>query len=63
MLAEYQASQSALQLEIARQYPDVQLGPGYEFDQGDNKWMLGLGVTLPVFNQNQGAIAAAGGAS
>jgi outer membrane protein TolC len=58
-LAEYQASQSALQLEIARQYPDIQIGPGYEFDQSENKWALGLAVTLPVFNQNQGAIAAA----
>ena len=58
-LAEYQASQSSLQLEIARQYPDVQLGPGYEFDQSEDKWMLGLSVTLPVFNQNQGAIATA----
>lgn len=58
-LAEYAASQSALQLEIAKQYPDVHLGPGYEYDQGDNKWSLGLSVTLPVFNQNQGAIAEA----
>jgi outer membrane protein TolC len=58
-LAEYQASQSALQLEIARQYPDIQIGPGYEFDQSENKWSLGLAVTLPVFNRNQGAIAAA----
>lgn len=58
-LAEYAASQSALQLEIAKQYPDVHLGPGYEFDQGDNKWSLGLSITLPVFNQNQGAIAEA----
>lgn len=58
-LAEYQASQSSLQLEIARQYPDVQLGPGYEFDQSEDKWTLGLSVALPVFNQNQGAIATA----
>ena len=58
-LAEYQASQSALQHEIARQYPDVQIGPGYEFDQSENKWALGLSVTLPVFNQNRGAIATA----
>jgi cobalt-zinc-cadmium efflux system outer membrane protein len=58
-LAEYQASQSALQHEIARQYPDVQIGPGYEFDQSENKWALGLSVTLPVFNRNRGAIVAA----
>lgn len=58
-LAEYQASQSALQHEIARQYPDIQIGPGYQFDQSENKWVLGLSVTLPVFNQNRGAIAVA----
>jgi len=58
-LAEYAASQSALQLEIARQYPDIHLSPGYEYDQGFNKWSLGLSVTLPVLNQNQAAIAEA----
>jgi len=58
-LASYAASQSALQLEIARQYPDVHLSPGYELDQTDNKWSLGLTVDLPVLNQNQGAIAEA----
>ncbi len=58
-LAEYAASQSALQLEIAKQYPDIHLSPGYEFDQGDNKWSIGLGVTLPILNQNHGAIAEA----
>jgi outer membrane protein TolC len=58
-LAEYAASQSALHLEIAKQYPDIHLGPGYQYDQGNNKWSLGLTVTLPVLNQNQGAIAEA----
>jgi outer membrane protein TolC len=58
-LAEYAASQSALQLEIAKQYPDVHLNPGYEFDQGDNKWMLGLSLELPMLNHNQGPIAEA----
>jgi outer membrane protein, heavy metal efflux system len=58
-LAEYKASQAALQLEIAKQYPDVHLNPGYEFDQGDNKWSPGFSLTLPVLNQNQGPIAEA----
>ena len=58
-LAEYNASQAALQLEIAKQYPDIHLNPGYEFDQGDNKWSPGLTVTLPVLNQNRGPIAEA----
>jgi outer membrane protein TolC len=61
-LAAYAASQSALQLEIANQYPDVHLGPGYGWNTGnagDNEWTLGLAVTLPVLNQNQGPIAEA----
>lgn len=60
-LAEYAASQSALQLEIAKQYPDVHFSPGYEYDQGDNKWGVGLSVELPLLNQNQGRIAEAEG--
>ncbi len=58
-LANYAASQSALQLEIANQYPDIHLGPGYELDQTDNKWTLGLTVPLPVLNRNEGPIAEA----
>ena len=58
-LAEYAASQSALQLEIAKQYPDLHLGPGYELDQTDNKWSLGVSLDLPVLNHNQGPVAEA----
>lgn len=61
-LAEYAASQSALQLEIANQYPDIHLGPGYAWNNGsagDNLWSLGLTVTLPVLNHNQGPVAEA----
>jgi outer membrane protein TolC len=58
-LAEYAASQAALQLEIARQYPDLHLNPGYMFDEGEHKWTLGVSVELPVLNQNQGPIAEA----
>jgi cobalt-zinc-cadmium efflux system outer membrane protein len=58
-LSEYAASEAALQLEVAKQYPDIHLNPGYEYDQGDNKWGVGLGMELPVLNQNRGAIAEA----
>lgn len=58
-LAEYEAAQSALQLAIAKQYPDLQIGPGYEYDQGDNKWTLGLSLSLPIFSRNRGPIAEA----
>ena len=58
-LSEYAATEAALQLEISKQYPDVHLSPGYEFDQGDHKFSLGASLTLPILNQNQGAIAQA----
>lgn len=58
-LAEYASSQSALQLEIAKQYPDLHFNPGYQYDQGENKWSLGLSVELPVLYRNQGGIAEA----
>lgn len=58
-LADYEASQSALQLEVAKQYPDIHFGPGYIWDQGERKWSVGLSFTLPVFNRNTGPIAEA----
>jgi outer membrane protein TolC len=58
-LAEYAATQSALQLEIARQYPDVEIGPGYQYEEKNSFFTLGLSSTLPIFNRNQGPIAEA----
>lgn len=58
-LADYAAAEAGLRLQIAKQYPDIHLNPGYEFDQGDNKWSLGLTIELPILNQNQGPIAEA----
>ena len=58
-LMRYAASQSRLQLEIAKQYPNVHIGPGYLYDQGQNKWGIGITVELPVLNGNQGPIAEA----
>ncbi len=58
-LAEYSAAEALLRLEVARQYPDVNIGPGYSWDQGDNKFSLGLSVTIPLLDRNQGPIAEA----
>ncbi|KXV02808.1 divalent cation transporter [Caballeronia megalochromosomata] len=59
-LAQYAAAESALQLEMAKQYPDIHLGPGYTYDTGTHKIGFGLaGITLPIFDQNQGNIAQA----
>lgn len=59
-LADYEASQAALQLAVASQYPDIHLGPGYIFDQGAHKYALSLsGIELPLFNRHDGEIAEA----
>ena len=58
-LADYAASEAALQLQIAKQYPDVHLAPNYQYNQGDHQFLLGISAELPIFNQNQGPIAEA----
>lgn len=61
-LTTYQVRELELQAEIKNQYPDLRLGPGYEYDQGDNKWSLGIGASLPALNRNRGPIAEANAA-
>lgn len=58
-LSEYAAAEATLRLEIAKQYPDLHLNPGYQLDAGENKWTLGIGLTLPFLNHNEGAIGEA----
>ncbi|MCB1228948.1 MAG: TolC family protein [Verrucomicrobiae bacterium] len=58
-LEDYAVAEENLHLEIADQYPDFNLGPGYELDQTDNKWSLGLSVELPILNRHRGRIAEA----
>jgi outer membrane protein TolC len=58
-LARYDAAEAKLRLEIARQYPDIVLSPGYSFDQGDRIWSLGLSTLLSLLNKNEGLIAEA----
>ncbi len=58
-LADYSASEAALRLEIAKQYPDLNLGPDYAFEEGTHLFSLAAGLALPVFNRNQGPIGEA----
>ncbi|OJU58998.1 MAG: hypothetical protein BGO08_04750 [Altererythrobacter sp. 66-12] len=58
-LKQYDAAEAALRLQIANQFPNLTLGPGYTYDQGDNKFSLSASADLPIFNQNQGPIAEA----
>ena len=59
-LARYAALEAKLKLEIAKQYPDINLAPGYGWDQGANRWSLGLSLLLALLNKhNEGPIAEA----
>jgi outer membrane protein, heavy metal efflux system len=58
-LAQYAAAESSLQLELAKQYPDINIGPGYTYEEKRSYFTIGLAATLPVFDRNQGPIAEA----
>ena len=57
--AGYAAAEARVRLEVARQYPDLQLGPGMFFDHGENKWTLLFGLPSLLLNKNRGPIAEA----
>jgi len=60
MLAEYAASDAALKLEVARQYPNLVLTPGYTFEEGFVRYVLNSSIeSIPLFHHNQGPIEVA----
>src|SRR5215469_2790613 len=60
-LAQYAAAEAALNLEIAKQYPNFNIGPGYTYEERNSFFTIGFSTSLPVFNRNQGPIAEAEG--
>jgi len=58
-LLAWEQNETTLRQELALRVPNVQLGPGYSFDQGVKKWILGFTVDLPLFDRRQGPIAEA----
>jgi outer membrane protein TolC len=58
-LAAYQAAEAAVRLEVARQFPDVQLGPGFRWRETERRWVFDFGVPIPLLNRNEGPIAEA----
>jgi outer membrane protein TolC len=58
-LAQYAAAEASLQLEIAKQYPDINIGPGYTYEETHSFFIFGLSTIVPLFNRNQGPIAEA----
>jgi outer membrane protein, heavy metal efflux system len=60
-LAQYAAAEAAVQSEIARQYPNFNIGPGYTYEERHSFFTVGFSTSPPVFNRNQGPIAEAEG--
>jgi outer membrane protein TolC len=58
-LAQYAAAEAGLQLEIAKQYPDINIGPGYTYEETHSFFTVGASTVVPLFNRNQGPIAEA----
>jgi outer membrane protein TolC len=56
---DYATAENRLRQEVARQYPQITLLPGYYWDHGINKFPFDVGLTLPLFNRNRGEIAEA----
>lgn len=55
-LLEFGAADADLKLNIAAQNPDILLGPGYMWDQGDNVWSLAIGLSLQPAARTRAAI-------
>jgi outer membrane protein TolC len=55
-LARHAAADAALRVELARQWPEIVLKPGYAWDQGDNRWSLGVALNLPPGGDNRASI-------
>jgi outer membrane protein TolC len=57
VLAAYQVAEAELRVQVARSWPNLEIGPGLFFDHGTDKWTILLG--LPALNRNRGGIAVA----
>jgi outer membrane protein, heavy metal efflux system len=58
-LAEYAGAEAALHLQVARQYPDLDLGPGFIWDQGVHRWTIALAAPALLAFRNRAPIAEA----
>jgi cobalt-zinc-cadmium efflux system outer membrane protein len=58
-LIRYAAADAALRLELARQFPNFNIGPGYTFEESNSYFTVPLSLVLPIRNRNQGPIARA----
>lgn len=59
VMAEYEVAEKALELEVRKQYPDIQLSPGLGREEGQDQVLLGVSLPVPLLNANARAIAEA----
>lgn len=57
--AAYDQSESELRGEVARQWPELRIGPGYTWERGLVKLPFSVGVVLPPLDFNHNAVDAA----
>jgi len=57
--SQYQTTEANLLLQIRKQWPDLQLAPGWQEEDGEPRASLGFNLPLPIFTGNDPAIAKA----
>ncbi len=57
--AEYDVAERSLELEVRKQYPDIEIGGGLGREEGDPRLLAGISLPFPIWNANRRAIAEA----
>jgi cobalt-zinc-cadmium efflux system outer membrane protein len=55
-LAGYAVSEADVRLEVAKLYPDLEIGPGFIWDQGVHRWTLALALPALLGLRQRGAL-------
>jgi outer membrane protein TolC len=59
LAADYEVAELTLHREIRKQYPDLTIGPSYQYEDGRSRVGFVSGLPLPIFNANVRGIAEA----
>jgi CRISPR system Cascade subunit CasA len=55
-IVDYDLAEGAVKTEIAKQYPEIHIGPGYIYERGLTKLPFNIGLVLPPSDFNRAAI-------
>jgi outer membrane protein TolC len=55
-LGRYAVAEAEVRMQVARQYPDLQLGPGFIWDQGIERWTLAFALPALLGFRNRAPI-------